>query len=227
MDQEHVLPDWLTRELPDLGRGWHERIGAFGTVGKWRDKPFTVRVGTVCPRCNQGWMSDLEGEVRQWLTPMLHGRGRTYYRGGLTVLATWAAKTALVIGSRAGSMPRAPYEFLYRERRASESSSIWLGAFRPGAYRFYRTFVPVHVSDTDAAAGETNAYSVTFTVGHAVFHVFGNESGRPGQYAIGPPLARRLQPIWPLPDGPVEWPPGRPLTEADLDALSNAHGEVF
>jgi hypothetical protein len=30
MDKEHVLPDWLARELPDLGRGWHQRFGAFG-----------------------------------------------------------------------------------------------------------------------------------------------------------------------------------------------------
>src|SRR5215207_1941495 len=64
MDQEHVLPDWLGRELPDLGEGWHERIGAFGvSEGRWHNAPFTVTVGTVCPKCNQGWMSDLEGEV--------------------------------------------------------------------------------------------------------------------------------------------------------------------
>lgn len=228
MDQEHVLPDWLARELPDLGEGWHERIGAFGvSEGRWHNAPFTVTVGTVCPKCNQGWMSDLEGEVRPWLSAMLHGRARTYYAGGPTVLATWAAKTALVIGSRAGSMPRAPSERFYRERRPSESTAIWLGAFRPVRHAFYRTFVPVHVNGAGAAQGETNAYSVTFTVSHAVFHILGNESRREGQYDIVEPLARSLRPIWPLPAAPLEWPPGVGLTEADLDAISNAHGEVF
>jgi hypothetical protein len=179
MDKEHVLPDWLARELPDLGRGWHQRFGAFGEdKGRWHNAPFTVTVGTVCPKCNQGWMSDLEDAVRSWLSPMFRGRGRTFYGGGLTVLATWAAKTALVIGSRAESMPRAPSERFYRERRPSESTTIWTGAFRPGAYKLYRTFVPVHVSGVGARPGETNAYAVTFTVGYAVFHVFGNESGR-------------------------------------------------
>jgi hypothetical protein len=83
------------------------------------------------------------------------------------------------------------------------------------------------VSGVGARPGETNAYAVTFTVGYAVFHVFGNESGRESKYSIEQPLAGRLRPIWPLLGEPVEWPPRPPLTEADLDALSNAHGEVF
>ena len=174
-------------------------------------------------------MSDLEGEVRPWLTPMLHGRGRTYHTGGLTVLATWAMKTALVIGSRAATMPRAPYEEFYRERRPSGSTAIWLGAFRPTKHNLYRTFVPVHIDGASAPPGETNAYSVTFTVGYAVFHISGNESGGESPYGIEDPLARSLRQIWPLPAAPVAWPPpgGSRLTEADLDAISNAHGEVF
>jgi hypothetical protein len=227
MDKEHVLPDWLARERRDLGKGWHQRFGAFGEEkGTWHDEPFTVRVGTVCPRCNQGWMSDLEREVRPWLSPMLHGRGRTYYQCGLTVLATWAAKTALVIGSRAASMPMTPFTTFYRKRRPSDSTRIWMGAFRPGAYRLYRTFVPVHISSVGGESGTTNAYAVTFTVGYALFHIFGNESGQASQYSIREPLAESLRTIWPLPSEPVTWPTPA-LSSADLDVISNAHGEVF
>ena len=55
MDKEHVLPDWLARELPDVCRGRHQRFGAFGEdKGRRHNAPFPVTVGTVCPKCNQG-----------------------------------------------------------------------------------------------------------------------------------------------------------------------------
>jgi hypothetical protein len=229
MDKEHVLPNWLANELSDVGMGTHERIGAFGEdKGKWKARPFTVRVGTVCPDCNQGWMHVLENEVRPWLTPMLHGRGRTYYEGGLTGLATWAAKTALVIGSRAESIPRAPFEALFRDRRRPpDTMTIWMGSYHWGVHQNVRTFVPVHIDGAGDEPGVTNAYSVTFTVSYALFHVFGDESGKE-RYDLADPLARSLRRIWPLPDEPVTWPPpGPPLMEDDINAIANAHGEVL
>ena len=140
-------------------------------------------------------------------------------------LATWAVKTALVIWSDVEDFAREPFEDFYRDRKPSQSTRVWLGGWALGPHQHVRNRVPVHLRNGRTTLGMANAYSVSFSVGFAVFHVWFNWSGRQSRYDIGPPLSRSLVPIWPLPLVPVPWPPpGAPLREADLDAIGNAHG---
>jgi hypothetical protein len=130
-------------------------------------------------------------------------------------------KTALVICSDTVDRPREPFEQLYRDRTPSRSTGVWLGAWALGPYKHCRTRVPVNVPDTETPAGATNAYSVSFSVGFAAFHVFAHWGARQSRYDIALAVTSpHLEP-----PARVEWPPLPPLTEADLDAVGNAHGK--
>lgn len=224
LDQEHVIADWVGQELAggDVGRGRHRRTRAFGELeAKWRGRMHTSTVGTVCPDCNQHWMSDLETEVRPLLIPALHGFGVCYLAPGMTTLATWATKTALVIVSDASSMPPEPFTEFFNKPTPSTTTSVWIGAWHLGAQQHVRNRVFVNFHNDPTV---TEGYSVSFTAGRAAFHVFHHWSGVPRQYGFEPPLTDALLKIWPLPSDPVSWPPRGSLTGEDLDAIGNAHG---
>jgi hypothetical protein len=223
LDKEHVIADWIGDELPEVGKGTHRRTGAFGVPeAEWRNDAHTSRVGTVCPDCNQGWMSEIENGVRPWLSPVLHGYGFTYFPAGMTTVATWAAKTALVIVSDADSFGREPFVAFFHDRRPSTGTAVWVGSWSLGPEKHYRSRVPVLI---DGEPGDPpNAYSVNFTVGHAAFHVFQHWSSQPTHHGFEPPMSTSLLPIWPPPSTPVTWPPSRPLTETDLNTIGNSHG---
>src|SRR5437588_10121648 len=102
---EHVWPDWTQPYLASSeGKGTHRRTvlryGKEPEMREWRDDPATSKVNDVCEKCNTGWMSDLETAAKPYLLTMIQGRGRTYHTGGLTLIGTLAAKTALMAGKQ-------------------------------------------------------------------------------------------------------------------------------
>jgi hypothetical protein len=111
MSNERVFPDWTRPYLSsDLGPGTHVRTtlrdGRKVPTKQWTEEPATTTVRSVCEPCSTGWMSDLEGRSKPFLLSIIQGHGRTYHEGGLTQLAMWATKTALVCGTQ--TKPRPP-----------------------------------------------------------------------------------------------------------------------
>jgi len=128
--EEHCVPRWLQRHLRIGGivgaTSHHGSEDEFahvldladapkrGEKSPRRHPPYERLVhSNVCRRCNQGWMSDLEGEVQQTLMALADGRVNVrdldaQQRG---VLARWAMKTAFVwaeASTRKGHTPFIP-----------------------------------------------------------------------------------------------------------------------
>ena len=82
--------------------------------------------------------------------------------------------------------------------------------------------VPLWV-DIPEGTVPANAYMSTFSIGHAAFHVFGNETGRAHQHNVERSFGRTFARIWPVPGAPVIWPPELVLSRADLDAITNLY----
>ena len=56
------------------------------------------QVRMPCQRCNEGWMSRLEGVVKTIITPMIQGQAmRLLTLSDQRAIARWAVKTAMVI----------------------------------------------------------------------------------------------------------------------------------
>jgi hypothetical protein len=64
---------------------------------------------------------------------MLHGHGRALHATGVTTLATWALKTAMMVehlhGSKRRIIPHQEYAYLFEHREPSERVRIWMGAY--------------------------------------------------------------------------------------------------
>lgn len=128
--EEHCPPRWLQRHLRTSGvKGTSTHRGSrdeFAAVTEIAEVPTRVRKSPdrhpsparmvypdVCRRCNQGWMSDLEREVRPTLTALADGALSVQaldanQRGAL---ARWAMKTAFFyseIAIRKGQTPFIP-----------------------------------------------------------------------------------------------------------------------
>jgi hypothetical protein len=105
--EEHIFPQWLLKHLgiPRTDQVF-QGTGASATLdadekdgrvhGAWR-----FVEGRVCARCNNGWLSELEEEVRPGLEALLAGAGKIV---ALTppqrrLLSRWAAKTAFLVSN--------------------------------------------------------------------------------------------------------------------------------
>lgn len=227
---EHVFPAWTRPFIEDPGGGLGKHSRTTIRAGEPEDQRHeypsgaaTLTVRSVCARCNNGWMSQLEREAQPFLTTMLRDHGRTYYEHGMTVLATWFVKTALVSGSRfSPPLPRALYEQIRVDRRPSENTRVWLAAtpywqHHLGDYRQIR----VHPDDTPPPP-EPNAYSAVISLGPVAGFIVSWVDRAPDQTGIER-FASALVPVWPTTAGSAVWPPrGGRLTDAALHDLADS-----
>ena len=66
------------------------------------------------------------------------------------MLATWAAKTALVICSDGPSFPQSAFAAFYRARRPSGSTQVWVGSYALGPLQHWHNRVPVFIGPPEA-----------------------------------------------------------------------------
>lgn len=116
--KEHVLGKWL-RKVDSLRKNFRIQDGA----GQWRwtvdnpviapDASFAVvspprKLGSkpqhpfyktvkVCKLCNNGWMSDLESQIKPVLAPLINGTSSRIAAADRRLLALWATKTAIAL----------------------------------------------------------------------------------------------------------------------------------
>ena len=64
--------------------------GRPGEERRYSKDAYSVTVGIVCERCNNGWMSDLEARAKPYLESMLRGHGRALHQAGLRTTAPHA-----------------------------------------------------------------------------------------------------------------------------------------
>jgi hypothetical protein len=181
--------------------------------------PFQHKTKIVCHSCNHGWMSDLETGVMNNLKNMMLGLPTFLNADAQRRLASWCAKTALVIdrlqpGGRV--IPDSHYTDMYQQRSALKSQLI-LAAHRSltgdgsdallgGAIKEPVANFQTPIGWTDENTSEMQrhfsagykAYKITFTVGKFVALVFGHDLPTLLQVQSPRPLAKT---IWPTSPG--------------------------
>lgn len=216
---EHVLPKWLQDVIPGHGLLTHSwRDPETGDVREWTTSLVDFKAKAVCARCNQGWLSQLEGDAKPFLSSMIRGRRRTYYDRGRELCALWALKTVMMLEygqpEERRSIPVSHFGELYRAQAVLPDVRVWFGAttFGSGALAATRTI------DLQLETGDEHGYSGTLCVGHLVFEVVRVHIGDWEKLQIQRPLDRALVPLWPV-DHPVEWPPAAQLERAQVAIL--------
>ena len=164
-------------------------------------------------------MSQSEQAARPLLTPPIQDRPALWATDAeQTTVAAWATKTALMLDRSVvpdlRTVPDKDFKFLFEHRKPRPSLSILLGRYLPseGETAFEVWSNTAWSTAHPTSTGEpSQGYSISFTVGHALFIVSAYEKedvillDRPITLS-GQPVEDVLRRLWPL-AGPFAWPP--------------------
>src|SRR4051812_11598808 len=168
LTQEHLWPQWASRVVridePVSHRQRFASAGECDTVREYRRAPWTVTVGAVCARCNNGWMSRLESETKRIAEGMVRGNPQELPPREQATLAMWAALKVLVaeytIPAANRAVPESHYAWVYDARHTFELPALpfevhiaaYVGAPHPAFYD--RTSLWVDMSHRTTGAQE-------------------------------------------------------------------------
>jgi hypothetical protein len=228
---EHVVPLWIDQffsQLPPTranpgGKRMTQRFTPALDAGvparEWDSDGPDLKTNSVCERCNNGWLSDLETTASGLVGPLVLGDPTTLDAAGQRTIATWGYKTALLMqmlrpeGSRV--VPTARFEELHGLGRPPSDARIWL-AHRRGGNVMQETFSAIRI--TGGGVRVPGFFSV-LAFGRMIILVAARLAPGPERMRIGSDVDPQITvQIWPGSVRGATWPPPTPLT--DLKARS-------
>ena len=220
---EHLWPSWLRKLLhgdPKTRAPVTQHVFLERPAGRpqTRQQPsllWCARI--VCSRCNGGWMADLDRAVRPFVERIVVGKRTTLSRTDQKQMARWVAKTAMVFTY---TTPRRPIpanqrHYLRLQLRPPPSSQAWIGIRSAEEGIAVGGVLSFGLGNRPEPESKTNrAYLVTLGIGYLVIAFFGHDLG------FEVPWARPLlEPIWPVSESPIKWPPK--YVFGSIDDLAN------
>jgi hypothetical protein len=213
---EHIIAKWIGRLLsegapPGTHYVFHHRSANPEAGIPEQDKTAKLpayRTRAFCKPCNNGWMSELEKQVRPTLEPLILGKPHTLSRDDQAVLAFWATKTLLGFQtleheSTKWARPE-DYAELHALQAALPKSQVWLGA---GEHKGEVAWHRAHSYHRNGTGSEqVDGFGATLTVGHAVFYLAIGYTAPPG-LRLRNDAALALKQIWPSSRDELQWPP--------------------
>lgn len=94
--KEDAWPVWLVEHI---GRSRLIASMVGGKRAPYRTDRIVQRVGCACRKCNNGWMSDLEGLAKPILLPLVDGKPVQILGIDQAIIAAWMLKTLMVFDS--------------------------------------------------------------------------------------------------------------------------------
>lgn len=160
---EHVLPQWLLDYLKIRGENisptHYSLEGGVDVVSTRRHKSDNLVEGRVCSRCNNGWMSSLEGEAKPLLVPLMEAEKEVVELKPDERLrvARWAFKTAIVLNSASNfhkNVPPEHFSYPYANQDSLPPSVVVVGQQHHGDANFYWLQMPFVL--TSGQAGDVS-----------------------------------------------------------------------
>jgi hypothetical protein len=240
LTREHILGQWMAPLFAGKGPGYAEIKRPDGSTERFPTKFFEQSVRVPCSRCNNGWMSELESSVKEFLGPMIQqGRATRLTLHAQERLATWAVKTSLMFQSIHPNDRVAPdkaFSDLFKAQRPPDGFAVFLAHRRTFTDNKGRELLAsssgqaiAHIGVLDHESKEKMerwfaegrmAYRITFGVGRIVFQVVAHTF--PVQLRLDTAPVKVTNIIWP-PKEQLTWPPSVSLEEiGGIEGLHNA-----
>ena len=141
---EHILPRWLLDYLKIREEDVSPtHMNAHGQIlSTRRHKLKNLVEGRVCPKCNNGWMSSLEAEIKPLLVDLMENEKEVVELEPDERLrvARWAFKTAIVLNSASNfhkNVPSEHFSYFYTNRDSLPPSVVVVGQQHHGKNKFY------------------------------------------------------------------------------------------
>jgi hypothetical protein len=191
------------------------KISIAGSPEKIINNP-EQKISTVCRKCNNGWMSDLEAQNIALIGCLMQDIATPLDALQQASLAAWTMKTAMVLDSVKGRKKSLFYErsecvAMRENHNVPQRNRIWTGQSSVSGLGAYRTDLAIVLPDMLKVG---MGCATTIIVGHLAVqvlatHIFSeHEDKNVGD--IAPKLGRwdeMLLPIWPIGSRPLMWPP--------------------
>lgn len=176
--KEHIFPKWLKNVMshePEPEPGillhsyFHDESGKKINNSKIKHglNEYEQTVYKVCVKCNNGWMSNLEGQVKPSLTNLILGDQKEISKKDYQLLTKWAFKTAIMLSTMERGVSNTPSRHFMNAKQLHipDDVLIFIGQYdMPIGYstRFIRGNI-----------GESNSkfYTCSYTIGKMFIHV--------------------------------------------------------
>lgn len=227
---EHVFGRWISRLLGDSAPFTLTKTPGRSSSGL---KTINVISRAACTRCNGSWMSRSEREVKPLLRAAIGGNQVEWNERQQLTVARWAFKTALMLDRSSPAsrlIPAEHFRYLHDNQQPLPTGAIYLSRYfpEPGDPPLGVVASAFRPHDVDPLL-YPQPYHLTFSVGQAVFEVFGHsgqahlEVRRAGYRSSGlvVPVVDVFRQLWPIQQPNFNWPPaGGHLGNHNLQALA-------
>ncbi|MPY70146.1 MAG: hypothetical protein GEU92_08665 [Alphaproteobacteria bacterium] len=235
LTDEHVVPDWLKQLIPKNERTGNLFILTDHGAGRQsrqvrQGSPITRQVHFVCGRCNTGWMSTLEDELKPTLANLVLGKTITLSEWQRRRLSTWAVKTAMTseyIHPPTVAIPFDMREHLRLHRQPHERFDVWIGFYNGkgrllGSEHHSGEFSEPGTEPT----GVPNTQATTIGLGQIFFQIA--YCGVPqARFHLKNEKISKMRRIWPPTEGEMMWPPFLVLDADDITIILRGIHEAF
>lgn len=210
--KEHVFGAWLSPlfQPPPGQKIYLDRETTIGNkrIKKRRlTKSIDIQVRRVCKSCNESWMSNLETNVIEIISNLLRGHWLSISLEQQKMLASWAAKTAIMI-QYFDSMPVVPIrrrKWLYTHHDPPRDTAIWIARYDGGgiATAISRS---LFISSNPKNVLIPDAHSIFFSIGSVLFIVLSIYKNVSVRTEFPRNIAPHLFKIWPIGKTFIYWP---------------------
>lgn len=232
--KEHVWPDWLRKVILESRtssgkKRFRAEIESGGAAKQFKSESLEMTVKMPCRSCNNGWMSALESQGKEFITGMAD-RGQTTLltRDRQIVLSRWAVKTAMVYEFTSPECETKYFtevERLAFKERLEIPENVWVWTGRYDGAR------PMHSLQRRARGRKPEKdviriptiYSHTFSANFVALQVFAyrRTEGNLSQAASATRKERLMQ-IWPLDStNMISWPPNITIDDDAMEILDD------
>jgi hypothetical protein len=222
---EHCWGVWISELMP-ANVFTIVRRNLDGTSKQWQARELNVKIKVVCDRCNNGWMSDLEGEAKATAANMmLYGSPVSLLPIGIASLAAFAFKGAVIATFMHPN--REPFHSVTDRHRFAEERAlpagfqVWISSLtqQRGAFKSY-----FHETLPESRYNfklDVFTFAAGFFALQAVTFKWGTRHDRRHKVPLfltqNPIFDDIAVPLWPNDGLPVVWPPRKHLPETSFE----------
>lgn len=177
-----------------------------------------------CPRCNSGWMSDLEREAQPILTPLIHGDAKTLNPADQLTMGRWFFLRSVVFDLHCETSTPRPRYFEDTEYRVFMEHSVFFphymvfagcyaGSERIGLLQEDHSAIKLVTPAGETVSDDIRVYALTLAFKHLVLQICCAKV--PASSFIVETFQDHCVQLGT--GSPVEWPPKQPLGDGLIE----------